>query len=118
MNYLMEFVLSNKELLLGMFTAFGGCSIRYGELYKRGKLHIKFYLVDSLTAIFIGAFMYLYLVTDLGVSPMHAVLFNILVGNLGSRIVTIGLRLNRGNIRVLLYNLLESANNRNTPKPK
>ncbi len=83
------FEVSNQGLLLGVIAAFGGCSIRYGELYKRGKLNLKFYLVDALTAIFLGAFMYAYLVKDLGISMIHASLFNIVVGNLGSKSMTI-----------------------------
>ncbi len=83
------FEVSNQGLLLGVIAAFGGCTIRYGELYKRGKLNIKFYLVDAVSAVFIGAFMYAYLVKDLGISVIHASLFNILIGNLGSKAITL-----------------------------
>lgn len=83
------FEVSDQGLLLGVIAAFGGCSIRYGDLYKRGKLKIKYYLVDALTAIFLGAFMYAYLVKDLGISTIHASLFNIIVGNLGSKAISL-----------------------------
>ncbi len=79
----------NIEFFLGVFAAFGGCSIRYGELYKQNKVNLKFYIVDALTAIFLGAFNYVYLVQDLKVSPLDACLFNIIIGNLGSRAITV-----------------------------
>lgn len=79
----------NPEFLLGVFAAFGGCSIRYGEYYKQNKINLRFYLVDALTAIFLGAYTYVYLVQDLEVSPINACLFNIIIGNLGSRAITI-----------------------------
>lgn len=79
----------NIEFFLGVFAAFGGCSIRYGEYYKENKVNFKFYLIDAFTAIFLGAFNYIYLVQDLQVSPINACLFNIIVGNLGSRAITI-----------------------------
>ncbi len=81
--------LNIDELLIAVFAAFGGCSIRYGELYKSGKVNLKFYIVDALTAIFLGAFMYVYLTDDLHISVTHAALFNIIIGNLGSRTITI-----------------------------
>ena len=82
-------ILNNPDFLLGILAAFGGCSIRYGEYYKKNKVNVKFYLVDALTAVFLGAYVYIYLVQDLGVSAINACLFNIIVGNLGSRAITV-----------------------------
>ncbi len=101
------FSFTDEGLLLGVFAAFGGCSIRYGEYYKRGKLNLKFYFVDALTAIFLGAFVYVYLVHDLEISVLHASLFNIIIGNLGSRIITLACNLFKSNFKNSLNNLLK-----------
>lgn len=82
-------LLKNPEFLLGVFAAFGGCSIRYGEYYKQNKVNLRFYLIDALTAIFLGAYTYVYLVQDLEISSINACLFNIIIGNLGSRAINI-----------------------------
>ena len=78
-----------EGLLFGIFAAFGGCTVRYGELYKEGAVNFKFYVIDALTAIFIGAFMFAYLTEELHISTLHSCLFNIVVGNLGSKAISI-----------------------------
>lgn len=82
-------IIHNPDFLLGVLAAFGGCSIRYGEYYKRNKVNIRFYIIDALTAVFLGAYTYIYLTQDLEVSAINACLFNIIVGNLGSRAITV-----------------------------
>lgn len=82
-------LLCNPEFLLGVFAAFGGCSIRYGEYYKQNKVNFRFYIIDALTAVFLGAYTYVYLVQDLEISSINACLFNIIIGNLGSRAINI-----------------------------
>lgn len=98
----------DQGLLLGMFAAFGGCSIRYADLYKKHRVNLHFYAVDSLISLFLGAFSYLYLTTDLQITVFHAALFNILLGNLGSQVITIAVDFFKGNFKEYLYNAFRS----------
>jgi len=79
----------NPNILFAMLFAFIGCSIRYSELYKLNKFLWGYYIVDSLIAMCLGYITYLELTIEFEISLVHTYLVCIIIGNVGSKVLTL-----------------------------
>ena len=77
------------DTAIAMFFAFIGCAIRYGELHKKKAAAFSWFLIDSFIAIFMGYITWLELTVELEISLVHTILVCMLVGNIGSKVLTI-----------------------------
>lgn len=79
----------NLDFYMGLFSALIGCSIRYGDEYKKGKAKLLYYLIDAVTAIALGSVVYMYVTTEFGLSVVYAWLLNLVIGHVGSSILQV-----------------------------
>ena len=79
----------SPNILFAMLFAFIGCSIRYSELYKLNKFAWSHYIVDSLIAMCLGYITYLELTIEFEISLVHTYLVCIIIGNVGSKVLTL-----------------------------
>lgn len=77
------------EAFLAVCFSFIGCFIRYGELYKHSLFKTTWFIIDSLISVFLGYITYLELVVELRVHLVHSYLACMVVGNIGSKTLTL-----------------------------
>lgn len=77
------------EAGLALLFAVAGCAVRYNELYKQSFVKITWFITDSIIAMTLGYITYLELVIELKVSLIHSYLVCMIVGNLGSKALTL-----------------------------
>lgn len=90
------------EPIIAMVFSFIGCSIRYGELYKTNHYKVSWHLIDSFISICLGYITYLEATKEFSISVTHTYLICIIVGNMGSKVLTY--------VKAILNNKLNKLN--------
>jgi len=91
------------ESIIAMIFSFIGCSIRYGELYKTNNFKGSWYFIDSFISIFLGYITYLEAVNEFSISITHTYLICIIIGNIGSKVLTF--------VKFYIYNKIKKIDN-------
>lgn len=88
---MLEYTITQADLILAIIASVGGCAIRYGELYKRNgkKLALNYLFIDLFIAAFLGFFIFQYVMHEQICTIHQAMLLNCFIGFIGSKVFDI-----------------------------